>query len=307
MKRLLAGALALFSALTFGATLNPIQLLNPAGSTSGQVIASTGATSAPSWTTVTPAGIGGLTAANNLSDVASATAALTNLGGLSTTTAASTYLTQANAASTYGTKASPLSQFAATTSAQLAGVLSDETGTGAAVFATGAVINPTSTGLATPGPGSFTTVSATGLISPASTVGIKGTVTNDNAQAGSVGESATSSAAGVSLTSNSTATITTVSLTAGDWLVYGLSGIAGAGGALITNSAGGISTTAATLGAFGTFWQLTASLTANGVASMPIVVRLKLASTTTVYCVAVSTFSAGTTTGSCVLNATRLR
>ena len=32
--------------------------------------------------------------------------------------------------------ADPLSQFAATTSAQLAGVLTDETGTGAAVFAT---------------------------------------------------------------------------------------------------------------------------------------------------------------------------
>ncbi|MDC1268161.1 hypothetical protein N8Z76_00350 [Gammaproteobacteria bacterium] len=35
--------------------------------------------------------------------------------------------------------ASPLSQFAATTSAQLAGVLSDESGSGAAIFATGAV------------------------------------------------------------------------------------------------------------------------------------------------------------------------
>lgn len=41
----------------------------------------------------------------------------------------------------YGLVASPLSQFAATTSAQLAGVLSDETGTGAAVFGT----NPTLT------------------------------------------------------------------------------------------------------------------------------------------------------------------
>lgn len=38
--------------------------------------------------------------------------------------------------SVYGLKADPLSQFAATTSAQLRGVISDETGTGALVFAT---------------------------------------------------------------------------------------------------------------------------------------------------------------------------
>lgn len=37
--------------------------------------------------------------------------------------------------------ANPLSQFAATTSAQLAGVLSDETGTGAAVFSTGPTLS----------------------------------------------------------------------------------------------------------------------------------------------------------------------
>jgi hypothetical protein len=47
----------------------------------------------------------------------------------------------------FGLTANPLSQFAATTSAQLAGVLSDETGSGAAVFAnsptfTGTVVIP---------------------------------------------------------------------------------------------------------------------------------------------------------------------
>jgi len=41
---------------------------------------------------------------------------------------------------TCGVTGSPLSQFASTTSAQLAGVLSDETGTGAAVFGTGPTI-----------------------------------------------------------------------------------------------------------------------------------------------------------------------
>lgn len=55
---------------------------------------------------------------------------------------------------------SPLSQFASTTSAQLASVLSDATGTGPNVFATGSLINPTSIGATTPGTGVFTNATA---------------------------------------------------------------------------------------------------------------------------------------------------
>lgn len=58
------------------------------------------------------------------------------------------------AANTYGLLANPLSQFAATTSAQLAGVISDETGTGVLVFAT----SPT---LVTPALGTPTALVAT--------------------------------------------------------------------------------------------------------------------------------------------------
>jgi hypothetical protein len=58
-----------------------------------------------------------------------------------------------------GLTASPLSQFAATTSAQLAGVISDETGTGALVFATSpTLVTPI---LGTPTSGTLT--NATGL------------------------------------------------------------------------------------------------------------------------------------------------
>lgn len=50
MKRLLTGAIALILSLAASATtLNPVQLLNPAGSTSGQAIVSTGASTAPAW------------------------------------------------------------------------------------------------------------------------------------------------------------------------------------------------------------------------------------------------------------------
>jgi hypothetical protein len=52
---------------------------------------------------------------------------------------------------TCGVIGSPLSQFAATTSAQLRGVLSDETGTGAAVFQNGALGTATATSIAVGG------------------------------------------------------------------------------------------------------------------------------------------------------------
>lgn len=54
MKRLLTFlALTFAAAASFGATLNPVQLLNPSGSTAGQAIVSTGASSAPAWGNVT--------------------------------------------------------------------------------------------------------------------------------------------------------------------------------------------------------------------------------------------------------------
>lgn len=151
MKHILTGALA--ALITFSAqaaTLMPIQLLSPAGSTSGQVITSSGTAAAPAWTTLT--GLGGLVAANNLSDVANAATALANLGG--------------------GAKSAPLSQFATTTSGQLAGILADETGSGVAVFnvapaltnpvVTGGTIDNTVIGGTTPAFGNFTRLVANG-------------------------------------------------------------------------------------------------------------------------------------------------
>lgn len=57
MKRIYVGIIAaLYAVASFATTLSPITLLNPAGSTSGKVIASTGPTTAPAWTAISALG-----------------------------------------------------------------------------------------------------------------------------------------------------------------------------------------------------------------------------------------------------------
>jgi len=97
-------------------------------------------------------------------------------------------------------------------------------------------------------------VTLTGAITPSQTAGIVGTTTNNNANAGSVGEVVSSSVAvgsAVSLTTAAGAftgkTITSISLTAGDWNVFGIVGINMAATTNFTASAGGINTVADTL------------------------------------------------------------
>jgi len=166
IKKLFGLLIALCCAPSFATTLSPVQLLNPAGSTSGQVIVSTGASSAPGWSSVPLAGLSSIAANTVLANAtaSSAAPAAFSMPSCSTSTSALQYTSgtgftcYASSATTAGT----LAQFAATTSSQLAGVISDETGSGALVFATGGAINPTSTGTTTPGTGAFTTLSASG-------------------------------------------------------------------------------------------------------------------------------------------------
>lgn len=155
----------------------------------------------------------------------------------------------------------------------------------------------------------FTTISATGLISPTSTVGIKGTTTNDSANAGSVGEFPTpADLTSVSLTSNSSANCSSVSLTAGDWEVGGMVQIAAAASTLITNSFGGVSTTSAALGALGTYWQIANNFSAGALVGLPVpTTRISIASTTTVYLVVNAGFTTSTATASCKMHVRRPR
>lgn len=151
MKRLLTLlALALAAATSFGATLNPVQLLNPAGSTSGQAIVSTGPSSAPAWGNVTATGLSPVAANSVIANFTGSTAApvafsmpTCSAAGRALQYSGSGIVCTANYALTTGT----LAQFAATTSAQLAGIVSDETGSGSLVFGT----NPTIAGATFPG------------------------------------------------------------------------------------------------------------------------------------------------------------
>lgn len=245
-----------------------------------------------------------------------------------------------------------LSQFAATTSAQLAGIISDETGSGSAVFGTnptisgatlsGGTINNTPVGATTASTGAFTTLSAsstvsgtgfstylasppaiggtaantgrfttlqaTGSITPSSTAGIVGTTTNDSANAGSIGEILSNSTTGTSLTNNTAANVTSVSLTAGDWDVQCSIQYNPAGGTTMTGFQGGVSTTSAVVGAFGTFFRINATFGTGAPQTFTSpITRISLTATTTVYAVAVAAFGGSTMTGDGIIRARRVR
>ena len=165
-------------------------------------------------------------------------------------------------------------------------------------------------GSVTPSPGAFTTLSSTGNFTPSQTNGIVGTTTNNNANAGSVGEFVSNSATGVSLTSNVAATVTSVSLTAGDWDCSGSVSFASAGTTVPSFFAGGINTSSAlpalpdssSFNFPGLTWAASSSPTfVNGRK------RFSLASTTTVFLVAVATFTTSTMTAGGIITCRRVR
>lgn len=168
-----------------------------------------------------------------------------------------------------------------------------------------ASINNTPIGNTTPSTGAFTTLSATGSITPSQTAGIVGTTTNNSAAAGSVGEYIQANASGVGLTSNTTANVTSISLTAGDWDLGGGISIIGSV-ANITDATGGANTTSATFGGFGTFFELTAAAFTNASQAIPRQ-RILISTTTTVFLVARAIFLTGTVAASGLIHARRVR
>jgi hypothetical protein len=174
------------------------------------------------------------------------------------------------------------------------GVVTNLTGT-ASININGTV------GATTPSTVAATTLSASGAITPSQTAGIVGTTTNNNADAGAVGEyveGQRSSASALGITPSLTVVdVTSISLTAGDWDVRGIVWF-NTGGIAITFLAAAISTTSATLpslNAGGTgYAQLGIPFTSGGPgSSVSVILRLSLSTTTTVYLLGQAGFTSG--------------
>lgn len=138
-----------------------------------------------------------------------------------------------------------------------------------------------------------------------------GTSTNDSAAAGRVGEYAetlVASGSAVSLSTNTAANVTSVSLTAGDWDVEGNINFV-ATSATLTATNTGINTTSATLPTDGSevFGGVLLTTTTDTFGITQPRKRISIAATTTVYLVGRCTFSAGTITAYGKISARRVR
>jgi hypothetical protein len=138
----------------------------------------------------------------------------------------------------------------------------------------------------------------TGALTPSQTNGIVGTTTNNNANAGSVGEYITNSTSGTSMTS----------LSAGDWDVGCVASFVPAGGTTVTSAALGVSTTSATQGALGAYVISNPTTPAGvGPTLASPVTRVLLSTASNVYCVANSGFGGSTQTINGFIRARRIR
>lgn len=172
-----------------------------------------------------------------------------------------------------------------------------DSSTGQFFFDTGAIISD--------GSGNLTAVSFDGEIS--------GTATNNNAAAGQVGEYVTSAIAvgsAVSLATATSKTVTSISLTAGDWDVTGV--VDFHPGALTTGSyfQGGVSITNNTLGGQDQYASAPMALAAGlgvDVGLVSPVSRISLSTTTTIYLTCQAGFSTSTMTAYGTIRARRVR
>ena len=150
---------------------------------------------------------------------------------------------------------------------------------------------------------SGTAINSVPSITFSSTSGIIGTTTNDSAAAGSVGEEVqsivTRASGGVSLTNATSADITSISLTAGDWDVWGNIGVSGNGATTVVYVYGWISSTSASTpdAAYQTQWSQaigTAIFSAGNIGFPVPGRRFSLSGTTTIYLSVNSQFAVST-------------
>ncbi len=176
----------------------------------------------------------------------------------------------------------------------------------------GSLVRATSPTFVTPILGAAT---ATSIAFSPSTGGIIGTATNDNAGAGKTGETITSvitSGSAISNTSSTAVDITSISLTAGDWDVWGNIGFTGGTTTTIAVLTGWISLTSATVPDA----SLYSSVYLAGAASVFLFTspsfqvpafRFSLSGTTTIYLSSFANFGTSTCTSFGGIYARRVR
>jgi hypothetical protein len=236
MKRLLIGLLAACSTFANAATLVPVQLLSPTGSSSGQSIVSTGASSAPGWSTLGLSGLSAISANTLIGNATGSSAtptavAVTGCNGAAQAlqwTSGSGFGCNSNIA-TAGANANITSLTGLTTPLGTWGGglgANNSSANGVPVFSSG-----TATVTATTGTGAPVLATSPTITTPA----IAGPTNGTAAAAGNVGEvicaqvtnggsptgCATNSSTPVSLSSGITANVTSVTLTPGNWRVWG--------------------------------------------------------------------------------------
>jgi hypothetical protein len=158
------------------------------------------------------------------------------------------------------------------------------------------------------------TMTAVTSISATGGTAVKGTNTNNSAAAGYMGEYIESTLAvgsAVSLTSGVTSNVTSISLTAGDWDVSGIVLMDSGATTNVTRVSGGINSTSATIDVTkGYYNHLQAGYVPGGgqFRAMPLnTSRFSLASTTTIYLLALANFTVSTCTAYGTIIARRAR
>jgi hypothetical protein len=311
MKRILAGVIAaLLTVSASAASLYPLGMMNPVGSTSGQVVTSTGPTTPATWSTIGALGYATLASPAFTGIPTAPTAALNTTTTQLATTAYVVnqgYLTINLATSTYAPLASP----SFTGSPVVPGYLTTASATStyaplASPALTGTPTAPTATAGA-----STTQLATTAFVTAQPTINqpnIVGVTAATNASAGSVGESPTpTNLSGVSLTNATAANVASISLGPGIWFVQAIAQVVPAGTTVISNVVVGVSTTSATQGALGSF-TAAATGAAAGFSQTPASpwVRVPLGSTTTVFAIVNASFSVSTCTANGFISALRV-
>lgn len=140
---------------------------------------------------------------------------------------------------------------------------------------------------------------------------LPGSATNDSASAGNIGEciqSLVASGSAIALTTNTQTNITSVTLTAGDWDVEGNVSVLASGSSAITQIAGGLNNTSATLPTDGSecYGSPSTGTSYRTGVTMPRK-RFSLASGATIYLVTNTQYSSGTITAYGAIVARRAR